>query len=412
MGEKRPQAIWGYIEGYYGRLFGWDERTALVDHLAALSKAFSKTQSQGDPKRETPAAAGAYLYAPKEDSLHRRDWRIRYPAEWRKRFRMLAERGMQRGVDVVPGMAPGLSYDYLSADDYRVLLSKLRDFQRLGCRTLALLMDDIQPVLPRNCRKAFSTLGEAHGLLLQKLYSDLRATGGDARLWFCPTVYTDQFAAGPVEKDAYLSDLAATMPKAVTLMWTGPRIVSKNLEGPALATLAGMFGGNVVLWDNLYANDYCPNKIFLGPFAGRTRETWSLTRGLLLNPTGLPATDKLLLDLLADNRRGLPPGKAWRAALTRYAVPKEFLTVAPFLASPFFIPGPKDLAPKRVAALRAALKKLIWDWKGVLHQEWYPFLFMLDADLKASEKGEKDADWVRKRYSPLIARLILKPGKE
>ena len=58
-----------------------------------------------------------------------------------------------------------------------------------------------------------------------------------------------------------------------------------------------------------------------------------------------------------------------------------------------------------MAALHKALKHLIWDWKGALHQEWYPYLFMLDADLKASARGKDRPDeaWVRKRYSPLVA---------
>ncbi len=397
MAEARLPAIWGYIEGYYGRLFGWEERSALVDRLGGQAKA--------GRRGETTAA---YLYAPKEDSLHRRDWRIRYPSAWRKHFRDLAARGANRGVDVIPGMAPGLSYDYLAADDYRVLLSKLRDFQRLGCRTLALLMDDIPVTLPGNCRKSFTSLGEAHGLLLRRLFKDLRALRKDARLWFCPTVYTDQFASGPIAKDAYLKDLAATMPREITLMWTGPCIIAERLDGPALTGVSAMFRGNVVLWDNLYANDYCPTKIFLGPMTGRDHKLWSLTRGLLLNPSGLPATDAMLLDLLAAFRRGEPPQKSWRAAMASHNVPKEFLAVAPFLSSPFFRPGAADLSPRCVAAMRVALKKLIWDWKGSLHQEWYPYLFMLDADLKASESGKKDAEWVRKRYSPLVARLLLK----
>jgi len=76
------------------------------------------------------------------------------------------------------------------------------------------------------------------------------------------------------------------------------------------------------------------------------------------------------------------------------------------LASPFFHPVQGDLTPRRIAAMRKALKFLIWDWKGVLHQEWYPFLFMLDADLKAWEGGRKEEEWVRKRYSPLQARML------
>lgn len=390
------RGVWGYIEGYYGRLFGFGERASLIDHIAKLK-------------------GNAYLYAPKEDALHRRDWRIAYPKPWRRSFGELAVHARRRGVDLVPGMAPGLSYDYLDPSDYRRLLGKLRAFQEMGCRTLALLMDDIPPVLPGNCQGRFRSLGEAHGLLLRKLCADLAVPGRggrgrDFRLWFCPTVYTDQFASGPVHEDPYLLDLAATMPGEVTLMWTGPRIISEKLGRAEIGSLARIFRGKVLIWDNLYANDYCPGKLFLGPYRGRPREIWKLTSGVLLNPTGLPATDRLLLDLLAANRRGVPAAKALDATLRKYEVPREFRVVSRFLGSPFFEAAPDDLAPRRVAAYRKALKYLIWDWKGDLHQEWYSYLFMLDADLKATGEGADAPDeaWIRKRYSPLLANILLK----
>lgn len=392
-GSGPGKGIWGYIEGYYGRLFGWEERGAVIDHLADLG-------------------GNAYLYAPKEDSLHRRDWRMSYPAAWRKRFGESAARARRKGVDLVPGMAPGLSYDYTSAADYRRLLAKLASFRDLGCRTLALLMDDIPASLPARSRGRFRTLGEAHGRLLERLAGDL---GGE--LWFCPTVYTDQFAAGPVAEDPYLLDLAATMPREIPIFWTGPRIISAGLGRKDIGEVSRMFGGNILLWDNLYANDYCPNKVFLGPYRGRTRETWTLSRGVLLNPTGLPATDRFLLGLLAAHREGKGGSAAadWRAAFAALDVPAAFATVARFLDTPFFRPAAADLSPRRVAACHRALKQLIWDWKGELHQEWYPYLFMLDADLKASAlaagREKPDGDWVRKRYSPLIARLLLADGR-
>ena len=394
----REPGIWGYIEGYYGRLFGWEERESLVRHLAGARTG-----------RKTSAA---YLYAPKEDPLHRRDWRIPYPAAWRARFGAWVRSGRRRGVDIIPGMAPGLSFDYRSRADYRTLLAKLRAFQGLGCRILALLMDDIPAELPASARGHFRSLGEAHGLLLGRLLADLRIRHPDTKLWFCPTVYTDQFAAGPIAGDPYLADLARHMPKEIALMWTGPRIIAPRLDRAGLAWLSRRFEGNLILWDNLYADDYCPHKIFLGPYRGRAPEAWSLTRGILLNPTGLLATDRLLLDLLAAHRRGETAERAWRDVMERHAVPREFLAVAPFLASPFFRPGPRDLTPRRRAAMRKALKSLIWDWKGVLHQEWYPYLFMLDADLKAAEDGLQDEEWVWKRYSPLAARMMLQIGRE
>lgn len=381
-------AAWGYIEGYYGRLFSWEERAALLDHLAELG-------------------GNAYLYAPKEDTLHRRDWRIPYGAAWKRNFSALVARGARSGARVIPGLAPGLSYRYLDGGDYRTLLRKFRSFAALGCRTLALLMDDITPELPKDARGSFRSLGEAHGLLLERLRKDL---GDKIELWFCPTVYTDQFASGPVEKDRYLLDLAETMPRDVALMWTGPRIISPSLSARDIAGVTRMFRGNVILWDNLYANDYCPNKIFLGPYADRSSDLWKKTRGILLNPTGLPLTDRFLLGLLRDHKRGLGSAAAWKRALAALEVPAGFGAVARFLASPFFTPSSADLSPRRLAALRKALKPLIWDWKGPLHREWYPHLFMLDADLKASQGGAEapDAAWIRKRYSPLVARLLLR----
>src|SRR5689334_19657516 len=121
MAAKRADegaAIWGYIEGYYGRLFGWEERASLIDHIAAqrfpAAPGRRGKADAGSAKSARFVKGGAYLYAPKEDALHRQHWRTRYPAEWRNRFAKLAAHAAGRGVDLVPGMAPGLSFDYLA----------------------------------------------------------------------------------------------------------------------------------------------------------------------------------------------------------------------------------------------------------------------------------------------------------
>lgn len=383
--------LWGYIEGYYWRLMDWEERAVLMEHLAGLG-------------------GNCYLYAPKEDPLHRREWREPYGRKWRAQWKDFAAKAAGLGVDAIPGLAPGLSFDYLDPSDYRILLRKLEMFRDSGCGLLALLMDDIPPGLPKNCEGKFRTLGEAHGKLLARLLADLNRNGKSCRLWFCPTVYTDQFARGSAAKDPYLLDLAATMPKSITVMWTGPGIISENLGAASIRPVAGLFGGNMVLWDNLYANDYCPNKLFVGPYRGRPQGLWDWTRGVLLNPTGLPITDMFLLTLLAAFRRGVPAKTAWKEALDAFAVPENFVKISRFLDSPFHIPGNRELTPEKIAAHRKALHPLIWDWVSPLHREWSTYLFMLDADLKACLRGKEapDAAWVRKRYSPILAKLLLK----
>ncbi len=405
----------GYVEGYYWKLLTWEQRSLIAGQLGRLG-------------------GGHYLYAPKEDPLHRQEWRPPYGAKWMRDWKRFAAESRQCGVEALPGLAPGLSYDYSSEKDYGILLSKFKAFRDAGSQTVALLMDDIPSVLPKMAEGRFTGLGQAHGLLLARLWKDLngttpgkgaqgggvlrnplsragkgKKTGDGISMWFCPTVYTDQFAKGPAAQDAYLVDLAATMPPEITILWTGPKIISESLPGSALKPIAKLFRGNVLIWDNFYANDYCPNKLFLGPYTGRTTGIWDLTRGVLLNPTGLPVTDMFLLTLLAGFRQGLTPKNAWLAALKSFDVPVGFLRIAEFLSSPYFQIKAKHLRPKALAAARKILHPLIWDWKGPLHQEWSPYLFMLDADMKAFLDGSEkpDAAWLRKRYSPLMAHALL-----
>lgn len=397
---SRPGAssyLSGYVEGYYGRLLTFDERMGIVRKLKEIG-------------------AGHYLYAPKEDPWHRRAWRTPYPAAWRSDFRKFVEGARRLGVTVVPGVAPGQSFRYhhvsRGGEDYRTLRSKLFALTSVGCREAALLMDDIPVSLPHEDRHAFRSLGGAHGLLLSRLWPELRARGL-RRLWFCPTVYSDFFAPEGVRNSAYLQDLAPHLAPGIELMWTGRAIVSPDYHARDLAALEAVTGARPVLWDNLYANDYCPGRLFNGPFAGRPASLRARTRGMLLNPTGLYHTDLFLLDLLGGYLRGEPPAASWRKAVAAAGIPRAFREVAPLMASPFVRLPAKAFTPARVAAWRAALKPLVWDWKSPLQREWYPYLYALDADLRLHEQGgdAPDEAWIRKKYSPVLAPLLSPAGR-
>src|SRR3954466_16146482 len=119
----------GYIEGYYGRLLTFSERLGIACKLQEIG-------------------AGHYLYAPKEDLYHRKEWRAPYPAAWKKDFKAFVATSKMLGVRVVPGIAPGLSYRYRKPEDFEALERKLRSLTELGCEEAALLMDDIAVELP------------------------------------------------------------------------------------------------------------------------------------------------------------------------------------------------------------------------------------------------------------------------
>lgn len=410
---SKPQSapyLGGYVEGYYGRLFTFEERLGIVRALARNG-------------------AGHYLYAPKEDTFHRRDWRDPYPVAWRREFAAFVAKSKKLGVTVVPGIAPGQSFRYHKTGDFKVLARKLFSLTDLGCREAALLMDDIPVALPDDDRNAFRSLGEAHGLILQKLWPLLQARGL-RRLWFCPTVYSDFFAPEGLAHSAYLEDLSLFLQPGIEVMWTGRAIVSPDYRASDLAPLHKVLSETLasgedkiagyrpvrrptvkpVIWDNFYANDYCPGKIYLGPFSGRDAAVRRNTAGMMLNPTGLYHTDVFLVGVLGGFLQGLSPVAAWKKALREADVPRQFETVAPLLGSPFTRVDFKTLTPSRIAAYRAALKPLIWVWKSSLQREWYPYLYALDADLRLLEKGKDAPDdaWVRKKYSTIVGEILLR----
>lgn len=381
--------FYGYIEGYYGRMLSWEERFGLLDNLRNL-------------------ALNTYLYAPKQDPYHRLEWRTPYPKEWIRKLSDFTRAAGKKKVRVVPAIAPGLSFDYRSGPDYARLLGKIRQVLTCGSRDFALLMDDISEELPRNCLKTFSSLGQAHGKLLERLKTDL--DDQSITLWFCPTIYTNALIKEKDGVSRYLVDLGATMPGNIPVLWTGPEVVSKTIFSADLRPIAKLLKNDLIIWDNLYADDYCPSRLFLGPFLGRSRGAVDFAGGLLLNPTGLFRTDCLYLALMAGFVNGNSAISSRRAVLQDLKVPKEFSAIADFFNLPF---GPSPSPGKTAKAyprLQKALDLLLWQWKSPLQCEWYPFLYALTNDLRLvySGKNALSKAWIEKKYPPLLASLFVR----
>jgi hyaluronoglucosaminidase len=381
--------FFGYIEGYYGRMLSWEDRALVVDRMRLMS-------------------LNAYLYAPKEDPYHRQQWKIPYPPEWLRGFSAFTLQGKRARVEVVPGLAPGLSYDYRSEPDYAALLKKYRTLIKAGAQTLCLLMDDIPLQLPAPCQKAFASLGIAHAGLLTRLSADLKKISPVIALWFCPTVYASAFFHDDPDAISYLNDLAAHAPKSTLMLWTGEAVISKKITGASLKKVLTLFHGNVCIWDNIYANDYCPHRLFIGPYRNRNSDVGKLSRGMLINPTGLAHTDMFLLSLLSGYVKGKSPMPTWEAATALLPVAKELKTLIRFFDFPSTVI--RDFPSRRLASVKKALHRLIWEWKSPLQREWYPFFYMLKTDMELLEsKTSRDrAALLAKKYSPLLAALLTK----
>ena len=354
----------GYIEGYYGRLLSWQDRHRLIDHLAHLEMT-------------------AYFYAPKEDPYHRFQWRQAYGDDWRQSFRAFTAYAKDKGIRVIAGIAPGLDFDFSSlsnhlndggggdGDDYTLLLNKAQQLLADGADEIGLLMDDIDPGFPGHAGE-FHHDGEAHTALANALGRDL-----DAPLSLTPRVYADN-----IEDDGlYLPHLAQHLDQAIKVFTCGHHIVAADTA--LLDTnivKAGISEDRLIIWDNLYAHDYCPRRLFLGPYRGRHDG-----QAIMLNPTGLLETDMMLLSLT----QGGGDKNQWRRVLSDEGVPDAFFDVAPAFWGPPFpedktAPWPSPLPTDQGEALLKALDALLWRWKSPLQREWYPFLMGMRQDILLS----------------------------
>lgn len=374
--RQMTQAVQGYAEGYYGHLLSWPERCSLLDTLLANGQ-------------------NTYYYAPKEDARHRLHWREPYDAGWREQFRDFCQAATQRGIRVVAGVAPGIDFDYAHlprGSDMQALLGKSRQLLADGATCLSLLMDDIDADFhTRNA--GIRSEGLAHARLANEMGDIL-----DETLWVTPRIYANELAGSAPD---YLPDFLDALDTRHSVLYCGSDIVARRADPEDIRQVAPDRAHRVVIWDNLYANDYCPQRLFTGAWLGRDAAT-----EVLLNPTGMVHTDCLLLDMMASYRLPMDHQEApWKAVLARHGVPRAFEAIAPYAWHPVFNGEHMDKPAPPSNEVMDAIEECLWRWKSPLSREWYPFLFGLKLDLMLQQGSMTPLRMCKTLNSPLVARL-------
>ena len=252
-----PFSVRGVIEGFYGRPFSWDERAKLVAHLGQHGM-------------------NRYVYAPKNDPLHRESWREPYAPEQLRAFRALADEGARCGVDLVYAIAPGLTYDAREPRDFAQLEAEMAALLDAGAGGIALLFDDITP------DSTAVDPGVQAELVARAAASVARRAPG-ADFWFVGNFYTgtaDDLRADrgffaslyPRRAVEYFAAYGERVPPAIPIMWTGPGVFSARITADDAAAFRELAGRPVLLWDNFPVNDAMPSHLFLGAYRGREPE--------------------------------------------------------------------------------------------------------------------------------------------
>ncbi|KAM9286535.1 LOW QUALITY PROTEIN: protein O-GlcNAcase-like [Cariama cristata] len=282
----RPRFLCGVVEGFYGRPWSMEQRKLLFQWL----------------KRR---GLNCYMYAPKDELKHRLLWREPYTEHEAACMQSLIEAAQEQGVEFIFAISAGQDMVFSSAGDRLLLQQKLRQglvqgslppfsllqdasspcpcpqVAAMGCRSFALLFDDIDPCMCQADRDVFPSLAQAQASVANEVYREL---GQPSVFLFCPTEYCSSLCSPSLSQSCYLLTVGQELLPGISVIWTGPKVVSRELSAALLEEVEGVLRRRPVIWDNLYANDYDCRRVFLGPYTGRAPGLVPRLHGLLLNP--------------------------------------------------------------------------------------------------------------------------------
>jgi hyaluronoglucosaminidase len=326
----------GIIEGFYGPPWSHADRLWWLERLGRYGM-------------------NLYVHAPKSDRLQRDEWRTPYPEERLREFAELVEAGARAGVEVGFSVSPGLSIEYSSPEDVRLLVAKFRSFAGLGSRFLSLGLDDVPSRLAHaSDRRAFRSLADAHASLAHALCD---ALGPDVRLWLVPTDYVG------VEPTDYLAELGEKLVPQIEVGWTGRTVVSPTLESSEAAARAKTLRRRLLVWDNVPVSDGPMRPMLhLGPYVGRAADLAEHVSGVVLNPMEHARASALAVRTAADylhDPAAYDPERSWQAALAELGAGSERAFALFAAAHRFSALLPRDRDPElesAFGALRDALR--------------------------------------------------------
>jgi hyaluronoglucosaminidase len=302
-GEAGGFAVRGAIEGFYGRPFTWEEREAMLRFLGA-------------------AGMNTFVYAPKNDPLHRERWREPYGAEDLAGLSRAAAVAAESGLRFLYAIAPGLTYEAADAAEFGRLEAKLQQVLGAGANGIALLFDDIA-----HDSSAVDPILQAD--LVARCAARVAEIAPGADFWFIGNYYAgtaaELSAGGGIfasiygrPPSDYFEAYADRVPPEIPILWTGPAVFSATLtRGDALA-FADLVRRPVIVWDNFPVNDALPWNLFLGPYVGRDARLDEAIRGIVVNLMGQPSASRVPLATVAAylrDPRGYDPEAAHASAI-------------------------------------------------------------------------------------------------
>ncbi|KAI6647045.1 Protein O-GlcNAcase isoform X2 [Oopsacas minuta] len=256
------QFLGGVVEGFYGIPWTKEERICLFQRMYHWHLQY-------------------YMYAPKDDTKHRADWREPYTQLELDNFKDLRIAANNNNVDFIYAISPGLNISFSKLTDRKSLLDKFQQLQSVGIKSFAILFDDIESNLSKDDSLKFSSPAEAQADLTNEIYQQ---TGEPKVFLFCPTEYCGSHIGPELNGSVYLNVIGEKLHSNIRVMWTGNRVISNRISTKSIKKLIKVIRRRPVIWDNLHANDYDQRRLYLGPYTGRSTRLLAHLSGILSNP--------------------------------------------------------------------------------------------------------------------------------
>ncbi|KPK63946.1 hypothetical protein AMJ83_04540 [candidate division WOR_3 bacterium SM23_42] len=275
-----PNRVFGVIEGFYRRPYTFEQRLDLIKFLSDLK-------------------LNTYMYGPKADPFHRKKWSEPYPTQKIREFEKLVELCNALSVAFVYALSP------INRLNLEKIVRKIDSIIAAGVTQFSLFFDDIPASL--NQETADEQVEVANGL-----YEHLSAKIENVTLTFCPTQYRG------FRKTQYIKTMSHKLRREIDVFWTGKSVVAKKITETEIDRINSIVKRPVLIWDNIFANDYIPGRIMRFPYRNRAPGIVRKVRGILINPMNNYKESKPLIHTAAQffhDPFNYDPGRAWITAL-------------------------------------------------------------------------------------------------
>lgn len=246
-----------------------------------------------------------YIYAPKNDSNLRKNWRTPFSENYinflRRFTQSCTKANIKSGIGFTPLGATLNTIEELPL--FKTQLTTILD--QTKPQILALLFDDLKIDSEHIATNQNILLREAKDICSKY----------NIKLMTCPTFYTEdpilEKVFGPKPKSYYEDFLKGLCdnffydfnnPNSIEVFWTGPKVISENYPLNNLCLAQKLFGRKPFIWDNYPVNDgkKASNLLNLAPFTPTREHFLTHTQGVAINPMKQPYLSMLPLSTIKD----------------------------------------------------------------------------------------------------------------